>query len=155
MKGYWRKPDATAEAFDGEWYKTGDLGLINEFGELVLVDRKKNMLISGGVNVYPAEVEHAMSAIEGIVEVAIIGVESHRFGQEVVGLIYAPTITDIAELIAKARVLVGPYKAPKRIVSSGSPLPRNATNKIARTELRRLFDTLCEAQALPTVNRSS
>ncbi len=142
MQGYWRKPEATAEAFDGDWYRTGDLGRYDPKWGIFVLDRKKNMLISGGVNVYPAEVERAMSSIPGVDEVAVLGMPSRRWGDEVVAIAYAPSLDSVDGIVQRARELLGAYKAPRRIVLCPSPLPRTASAKIARTELRSLFLTL-------------
>lgn len=135
MRGYWNNADATREAFAGEWYKTGDLARLNDDGGLVIVDRKKNMLISGGVNIYPAEVERALAQIPGVVESVVFGVASERWGQEVAALVYGPSIDDTQALIDKARELLGPLKAPKRLRLSPQPLPKTSSGKIARTGL--------------------
>ncbi len=142
MKGYWRDTEATQAAFDGDWYRTGDLGRWNAAGELMIMDRKKSMLISGGVNVYPAEVERAMGTIEGVVEVAVFGLESRTWGDEVVAVAHAPNIADPALIIAAARDLLGPYKTPKQVRLSPTPLARTVSNKIARAGLAELWNAL-------------
>jgi fatty-acyl-CoA synthase len=142
MKGYWRDDEATRAAFDGDWYRTGDLGRWNDAGELLIMDRKKSMLISGGVNVYPAEVERAMAAIDGVVEVAVFGLESRTWGDEVVAVAHAPSIADPALIIVAARALLGPYKTPKQVRLSPTPLARTVSNKIARAGLAELWNAL-------------
>jgi len=143
MSGYWNKPEATREAFDGEWYRTGDLGLYGEHGDIRIVDRKKNMLISGGVNIYPAEVERALAQVPGVVETLVLGLPSERWGQEVAAIVYGPSITDGgASVLAQVRDLIGAYKAPKQLRISPQPLPRTASNKIARTGVQELFERL-------------
>src|SRR3546814_20728271 len=92
MAGYWNKPEATRAALHGDWYRTGDLARIDEDGCFTIVDRKKNMLISGGVNIYPAEVERAMAQIPGVVECVVLGLPSERWGQEVAAIVHAPTL---------------------------------------------------------------
>ena len=145
MQGYWNRPEATADAFIGEWYKTGDLATYDEHGAIVVVDRKKNMLISGGVNIYPAEVERAMASIKGIAEVVVLGIPSEKWGQEVAAVIYAPTLGDADSIMSQARALLGSYKAPKHIRLSPEPLPKTASNKIARTGLLELFERVPSA----------
>ncbi|HEY0914764.1 MAG TPA: class I adenylate-forming enzyme family protein, partial [Solimonas sp.] len=103
MQGYWNKPEATRESFDGEWYRTGDLGHYGEAGDIRIVDRKKNMLISGGVNIYPAEVERALAQIPGVVETLVLGLPSERWGQEVAAIVYGPSITDGSGVLERAR----------------------------------------------------
>jgi fatty-acyl-CoA synthase len=142
MSGYWNKPDETRAAFHGEWYKTGDLARIDEHGCFTIVDRKKNMLISGGVNIYPAEVERAIAQIPGVVECVVLGLPSARWGQEVVAIVHAPTFGDAAAVLEQTRMLLGSYKAPKQLRLSQQPLPKTASNKIARTQLVELFAQL-------------
>lgn len=142
MSGYWNKPEETRAAFHGEWYKTGDLARIDEDGCFTIVDRKKNMLISGGVNIYPAEVERAMAQIPGVLECVVLGLPSERWGQEVAAIVHAPTLGDAADVLAQARVLLGSYKTPKHLRLSALPLPKTTSNKIARTQLVKLFEQL-------------
>lgn len=142
MKGYWNNEAATREAFDGEWYRTGDLGRHDEDGALVIVDRKKNMLISGGVNIYPAEIERAFASIPGIAECVVLGLPSTQWGQEVAAIVYAPSLNETAPILEQARSLLGAVKAPKHLRLSPQPLPKTASNKIARTGLSELFASL-------------
>lgn len=142
MDGYWRNPEATAAAIIEGWYHTGDLGYIDEYDGLVVADRKKNMLISGGVNIYPAEIERAMIQIDGVVEVAVIGISSDTWGQEVAAIIYAPGMSDPASIMERAREMLGSMKAPKQIRFNNERLPRTASDKIARTGLTKLFEKL-------------
>jgi fatty-acyl-CoA synthase len=143
MQGYWRSPSANAEAFVGDgWYRTGDLGRYDPELGLFVLDRKKNMLISGGVNVYPAEVERALAHVPGVEEIAVFGMPSEAWGDEVVAVVYGPNLPDTAALSAAARDLVGVYKAPRRILRSPDPLPRTATGKVMRAGLRDLFMAL-------------
>jgi fatty-acyl-CoA synthase len=143
MQGYWRKPEANAAAFDGEgWYRTGDLGRYDPELGLFVLDRQKNMLISGGVNVYPAEVERAMAQIAGVDEVVVFGMPHETWGDEVVALVHGATLTDGQALIPQVRELLGPYKTPRRIVASPDPLPRTASAKVVRQGLQELFARL-------------
>ena len=139
MDGYWRNPEATAAAMVDGWYLTGDLGFIDAFGGLVVADRKKNMLISGGVNIYPAEIERAMMQIEGVVEVAVFGLPSAAWGQEVVALAYAPSHDQPDAILDRARAMLGSMKAPKRMALHDGPLPKTVSDKIVRTGLPELF----------------
>lgn len=147
MDFYWGKPAETEKAIVDGWYKTGDLGFLNTSGGLVVVDRKKNMLISGGVNIYPAEIELAVMQIEGVVEVAVFGLDSETWGQEVSAIVYAPSLSDVDKIREQARRLLGPMKAPKHIVLNREPLPKTVSNKIARIDLVELFERI-RAQAL-------
>src|SRR3546814_9858256 len=87
------------------------------------------MLISGGVNIYPAEVERAMAQIPGVVECVVLGLPSERWGQEVAAIVHAPTLGDVAEVLAHASTLPGSYKAPKHLRLSAQPLPKTTSNK--------------------------
>jgi fatty-acyl-CoA synthase len=143
---YWNKPELTAQAYQGGWYRTGDLGKLDEHGAVVVVDRKKNMIISGGVNVYPAEVERIMSNLAGVSEVVVIGLPSAEWGEEVVAIVHGDGTATIEDLIGGARALLGSYKAPKRIRLSPAPLPRTTSGKIERRDLAALFASLAAAE---------
>lgn len=140
MAGYWNEPELTAQAMAGGWYHSGDLGQLNEFGELLVVDRKKNMVISGGVNIYPAEVEAVLAAIPGVSEAAAFGVPSDVWGEELVAILVTTEPLDIAATTADLKAILGNYKTPKRFAVRGAPLFRTSTGKVERSALRRLFD---------------
>ena len=142
MRGYWQNDEKTAEAFDGKWYLTGDIGLINDDGSVVVVDRKKSMIISGGVNVYPAEVEKALGVKSYVNEAAVFGVPSQQWGEEVVAIVVSESALDEPSMVDTLKDELGPYKAPKRVRFTNNPLPRTATGKIDRLELPALFDKL-------------
>ncbi|WP_293863669.1 MULTISPECIES: AMP-binding protein [unclassified Sphingomonas] len=142
MIGYWRKPEATAEAFSGEWFKTGDLGRIDDRGQLIVVDRKKNMVISGGVNIYPAEIERAMSMIGGIIDVAVFGIKDAEWGEKVVAVVFLAPAAVLTDIEAEASRLLGSFKVPRSIVQSPTPLPRTATNKVSRQDLPAIYQQL-------------
>lgn len=142
MVEYWRNPEATATAMRGGWYHTGDLGYLDGHGGVVVADRKKNMVISGGVNIYPAEIERAMMTIEGILEVVVFGIPSPAWGQEVVAIVHAPAHADHATLRALTRELLGPMKCPKQLLLSPKRLPRTSSDKIARTDLLALYEEI-------------
>jgi fatty-acyl-CoA synthase len=136
--GYWMQPDATADAFRGGWFHTGDLGRADEEGFITLVDRKKDMIISGGENVYPVEVEQVLYRHPAVREAAIFGVPDERWGETVV----AAVATDAdegdqlaGELIAWCRQRLAHFKCPTRVVWTPE-LPRNATGKVLKTRLR-------------------
>lgn len=140
MIEYWRNPEATAAAMKGGWYHTGDLGSLDELGGVIVADRKKNMIISGGVNIYPAEIERAMMTIDGIVEVVVFGLNSTAWGQEVTAIVHAPGHTNHDAILTRARELLGSMKAPKRVVLSPERLPRTSSDKIARNNLAALYE---------------
>lgn len=140
MNGYWRRDDATAEVLDNGWYRSGDAGYFDEEGYLFIVDRLKDMVISGGENVYPAEVESAMSTHPAIADVAVIGVPDPKWGEAVVAVVVKAPGSDPQpeELIAHARSSLAGFKVPRRI-EFAEMLPRNPTGKILKRELRNMY----------------
>ncbi|MCF7550756.1 long-chain fatty acid--CoA ligase [Pseudonocardia sp. WMMC193] len=140
--GYWMKPEATAEAFRGGWFHTGDLGRMDEQGYITLVDRKKDMIISGGENVYPIEVEQVLFRHAGVLDAAVVGGPDEKWGERVVAVVVPdpgagePPSAD--ELIAWCRERLAHFKCPRE-VHIVAELPRNATGKLLKTELRKRF----------------
>jgi acyl-CoA synthetase (AMP-forming)/AMP-acid ligase II len=138
MAGYWGKPELTAEAFSPDgWLRSGDAGFIDEDGYLYIRDRVKDMVITGGENVYPAEVERVAAAHPAVAEVAVIGVPDERWGESVKAVLVpkAGLTIDAAECIAFCRQYLAGYKCPQS-VDVVAALPRNATGKILKRELR-------------------
>ena len=137
MSGYWRRPEATAEAIVDGWLHTGDLGRITEDGIVHLLDRAKDMIISGGSNVYAVEVEDVLAAHGAVAEVAVVGVPDDLWGEVVVAVVVpaAAGALDIAALGAHARAPLAGYKIPRRYVVVDG-LPRNAYGKVLKRELR-------------------
>jgi long-chain acyl-CoA synthetase len=137
MKGYWRKPDATAAAIPDGWFRTGDLARIDEDGYFFIVDRKKELIIRGGYNVYPREIEEALHEHPAVAEVAVVGIPHDSLGEEVgaaVALKPGATATpDELKAFAKARVAA--YKYP-RYVWLVDQLPKGPTGKILRREVK-------------------
>ena len=136
--GYWRRPDATADAFTADgWFRTGDLGRLDDEGFLTLVDRKKDMVISGGENVYSAEVEDVLFAHPAVAEAAIIGIPDERWGEAVCAIVaLRPNASASAdELITHCRSRLAKYKTPKTVVFVNA-LPRNAAGKVLKRQLR-------------------
>jgi acyl-CoA synthetase (AMP-forming)/AMP-acid ligase II len=141
MSGYWRRPDATAEALRGGWLHTGDLGRMTEDGVLYLLDRTKDMIISGGSNVYAVEVEQVLSAHPAVGDVAVIGVPDDVWGETVVAVV-VPTAggdLDAAALEQHCRASLAGYKIPRRWVAVET-LPRNAYGKVVKRDLRALLN---------------
>lgn len=140
MREYWNNPAATRTAFRDGWYQSGDLGVRDASGQFRIVGRKKEMIISGGENVYPAEVVNALIAHPRVAEAAVFGVPSERWGEEVQAVVYplgGDAVGLTAEgLIAHCRGLVGGYKVPKTIYISAEPLPKSGPGKIATATLR-------------------
>jgi long-chain acyl-CoA synthetase len=136
--GYWNKPQETADSLDADgWFRTGDAGYVDEDGYLFIHDRVKDMIISGGENVYPAEVENVLMSCPDVADVAVIGIPSERWGETVRALVVrAPgTDPDPDEIIAFARDRLAHYKCPTS-VGFTDQLPRNASGKILKRELR-------------------
>jgi fatty-acyl-CoA synthase len=140
MKGYWNKPEATAAAIRDGWFYTGDAGYFDADGFLYIHDRVKDMIVSGGENVYPAEVENAVFAHPAVADVAVIGVPDEKWGEAVKAIVVLkPGISaSAADLIAFARTRIAAYKAPKS-VDFAAALPRNPSGKILRRELREPY----------------
>ncbi len=142
MQGYWNRPEDTAAVLSADgWLKTGDVGYVDEEGYVFIVDRKKDMVISGGENIYCAEVERAMGEIAGITECAAFGIADERLGELLVAVVVANGLTveaicgDVGEKLAR-------YKAPGRVAFSPDPLPRNAVGKVDKIKLKALWPTL-------------
>jgi acyl-CoA synthetase (AMP-forming)/AMP-acid ligase II len=136
--GYWMLPEATAEAFRGGWFHSGDLGKVDEDGFITLVDRKKDMIISGGENVYPVEVEQVLVRHPAVREVAVFGVPDDRWGETVVAAVACDADVTAEELIGFSRERLAHFKCPTRIEVLDE-LPRNATGKVLKRELRATF----------------
>lgn len=141
--GYWQKPEATSESFRGEWFSTGDVGFIDEDSYLFLVSRIKEIIITGGYNVYPSEVEAALEQMPGIREAAVIGIPHPDFGEGVVAVVVTDGQQDEAATIRYLKGRLANYKVPKRVLSRDR-LPRNAIGKIVKAEIKtevgNLFD---------------
>jgi long-chain acyl-CoA synthetase len=141
MVGYWHQPEATAEVLleDG-WLRTGDIGHMDADGYVFLLDRAKDVIISGGENIYPAEVENAIFGHPDVADVAVIGVPSDRWGEEVMALVVPRpgTAPDLDSIARWARARVAGFKVPKRM-ELVAELPRNAGNKILRRLLREPY----------------
>lgn len=140
MSGYWSNGPATVEALRDGWYHTGDIGYLDHQGYLFLVDRKKDMIITGGENVYCREVENAIEQHPDVHEVAVIGVPDEKWGESVraiVALRPSASLTE-AELIAFSRERIAHYKAPKSVIFVDE-LPRLQTGKVSKVELRERF----------------
>jgi acyl-CoA synthetase (AMP-forming)/AMP-acid ligase II len=140
MAGYWRNPDATAESFRDGWFRTGDAGYQDEAGFLFIRDRVKDMIISGGENVYPVEVERVLAQHPSLADVCVIGVPDPIYGEAVKAVVVASAgaVVDEPELIAYCREHLAAYKCPKS-VDVIHELPRTATGKVLKRELRQQY----------------
>jgi long-chain acyl-CoA synthetase len=137
MKGYWNKPEATAESIRDGWFRTGDMAKVDEDGYYFIVDRKKDLIIRGGYNVYPREIEEVLHEHPAVAEVAVIGIPHDSLGEEVgaaVALKPGASATP-EELQAFAKDRVAAYKYPRRVWLVDA-LPKGPTAKILRREVR-------------------
>jgi acyl-CoA synthetase (AMP-forming)/AMP-acid ligase II len=140
MAGYWRRPEATEEVMRGGWFHTGDAGMIDERGFIFIKDRIKDVIVSGGENVYPAEIEAVLAAHPEVRDVAVIGVPDGRWGEAVKAVVVlgeGSLLTDDA-LIAWTRDKLAGYKRP-RSVDFAEGLPRNPSGKLLKRELRKAY----------------
>jgi fatty-acyl-CoA synthase len=141
MRRYWNRPDATADAFTGDgWFRSGDVGVPDEDGFVTIVDRLKDMIISGGENIYPAEVEAAILDLPGVLGCAVFGVPDEKWGEvgrAAVTLADGATLTE-DELFAFLGERLARYKIPKSLLVLDE-IPRNATGKIRKDKLREQY----------------
>jgi acyl-CoA synthetase (AMP-forming)/AMP-acid ligase II len=135
MSHYWNKPEATAKAFRNGWLHTGDVGRMDEDGFFYILDRKNDMLISGGFNVYPREVEDVLQAFDGVVEAAVIGLPDEKWGDRLHAVIAAREGVDGEAVLAHARSSLAAFKCP-RTIEIWPDLPKSAANKILRRTVR-------------------
>jgi len=138
MLGYLDDPAATAEAIDADgWLHTGDVGKVDEAGNLMITDRLKDMYISGGFNVYPAEIEQALARMDGVADVAVVGIPDERMGEIGKAFVVPRPGSELteADVIAFARERLANYKAPRQVAFTDL-LPRNASGKVLKNDLR-------------------
>ncbi|MGV9867356.1 class I adenylate-forming enzyme family protein [Rhodococcus koreensis] len=139
MPGYWRNEDATKATLIDGWLHTGDLGKLDENGYLTYVDRLKDMIISGGLNISPAEIESVINQIPEVEEVAVISVPDAKFGETPAALVKAaPGLTE-ADVVEFCNRRLADFKVPRYVVLLDEPLPRMASGKIAKRELRDTY----------------
>jgi acyl-CoA synthetase (AMP-forming)/AMP-acid ligase II len=135
LMGYWRNPEATQDAFVDGWFRSGDVGRWDEGGYLYIVDRKKDMILTGGENVYPREVEEVLYEHPAVVEAAVVGAPDPTWGEKVVAVVCLRSEVSGEELIAFCRERIASYKKPKHVVVVDA-LPKNASGKVLKRELR-------------------
>ncbi|MFE2181265.1 hypothetical protein [Streptomyces sp. NPDC059455] len=145
MLGYWRDPERTAEAFRGGWFHSGDLGVLDEEGCLTIVDRKKDMVNSGGENVSGREVEEAVHAHPAVAEVAVFGVPHPYWIEAVTAVVVAKPGHEVTaeELLTHCRARLAGFKVPK-FVRLTEALPKNPSGKILKRELREVYRDMAE-----------
>ena len=139
MKGYWNKPEQTAEVLVDGWYRSGDMGYMDDEGFVFLVDRAKDMIVSGGENVYCSEVEEALYKHPAVLEAAVFGVPDEAWGEAVHAVVVPREEVTSEELIAFCRTRIAGYKLPKAITLSDEELPKSGPGKILKRELREPF----------------
>jgi acyl-CoA synthetase (AMP-forming)/AMP-acid ligase II len=140
MKGYWNDPEATAEAIRDGWLYSGDMASWTDDQLLRVADRKKSMFISGGLNVYPAEVERVVDSFAGVAESVALGLPHERWG-EACAVVVRPAGDDLDEgaLIAHCRTHLSDYKVPRTVIVTDAPLPRGMSGKILRNEVGKVY----------------
>jgi len=139
MLGYWKKPEQTAEVLKDGWYRTGDLGRMDEEGYLFLVDRARDMIVSGGENVYCSEVEEILYKHAAVLEAAVFGVPDEKWGEAVHAVVVRREPVSVDELLEFCREFIAGYKLPKDITFSEQELPKSGPGKILKRELRAPF----------------
>ena len=141
MLGYWNKPEQTAAALKDGWVYTGDAGRMDEDGFLYIADRVKDMIVTGGENVFSAEVENAISAHEDVSDVAVIGIPSDEWGESVhaIVILHEPATATGDDIIQHCKDLIAGYKCPKSVEFQTGPFPLSGANKVLKTELRKPY----------------
>ena len=141
FSGYWRRPELAASEFTADgFFRTGDVGMFDTDGYLHIVGRSKDLIISGGLNVYPKEIEQVLDGLDGVLESAVVGIPDADFGEAVVAVVVARegARLDPAAVRAQARMQLAGFKVPKQ-VHVASALPRNAMGKVEKAALRRTY----------------
>lgn len=141
MIGYWNKPEETARALQDGWVFTGDAGYLDEDGYLFIVDRVKDMVVTGGENVFTTEVENAVISHEAVQDVAVIGIPHEEWGEAVHAIVILQPDATVSEedLIAHCREQIAGYKLPKSVSFREQPMPLSGAGKVLKTELRKPF----------------
>ena len=140
IKEYWRRPEETAKTIIDGWLYSGDVGYLDEEGFLYLVDRRKDMYISGGENVYPAEVEDVVMGMEQVADVGVIGIPDEKWGEVGLAIVVKAPEAELTEdeVINYCRDKLAGYKRPRK-VAFVEELPRTLTGKILKKDLRKMF----------------
>lgn len=139
MKEYWRNPEATAQAIRDGWLYSGDIGTLDERGLLTFVDRLKDLIISGGLNISAAEVERVVCEFDGVVEALVIAAPDAKFGETPMVVYHGPAEVDVEALIAHCNQNLSNYKVPRYVAYSAEPLPRLATGKLSKPAVRQAY----------------
>jgi long-chain acyl-CoA synthetase len=141
MKGYWNKPDETAAVLEDGWYYSGDGAIMDDEGFVYIIDRLKDMIISGGENVYSAEVENAVSLLAGVGEVAVIGIPDERWGERVHAIVVPKAGANLTaeQVMEHCHEQIAGYKCPKSVEFRDTPLPLSGAGKVLKRELREPY----------------
>lgn len=142
--GYWNDPESTAVALRDGWLRSGDLGSADEQGRVRFVDRLKDLIISGGINISPVELEGAIGGIDGVVEVAVIAAGDERFGETPAAIVTVNGDVDEAAVVAHCEKVLADYKVPRYVVITREPLPRLPSGKIAKVAIRREYEDIAQ-----------
>jgi len=156
MRGYFNRPDETAQALNNGWLRTGDVGQFDEDGYLYIVDRKKDMVLSGGYNIYCKEVEACIGEIPEVSDAAVIGVPDSMFGESVAAFLELRPGSEIdaQRVVDHCRNRMASYKKPK-YVHVVNFLPRNSMGKVLKTQLRELAAVIFSAEPTPPSNNAN
>jgi len=138
-KGYWNKPDETAAALRDGWYHTGDLGYLDDESRLYLVDRLKDMVVTGGENVYTVEVENVLYSHPQVAEAAVFGIPDAHWGESLYAVVVPREKVSAEELIEFCRDRIAGFKIPKHIDVTTEPLPKSGAGKVLKRQLREPF----------------
>jgi fatty-acyl-CoA synthase len=147
MPGYWRNEKATAETIVDGWVHTGDIGMLDEKGYLTYVDRKKDLIISGGLNISPMEIELVLQDLPGVTEVAVISVADEKFGETPAALIHATRPMAASEVVTWCNARLADYKVPRYVHFVDEDLPRMASGKIVKRQLTTTYADLPQRQS--------
>ena len=139
MRGYWRAPEATAAVLKDDWLHTGDLGMLDERGNLSFIDRLKDVIKSGGYQISATELEAIINEIPAVESVAVIAVPDERFGETPMAIVYGQGSVTIADVLEHCGNSIARYKIPRYVVIEDAPLPRLATGKVAKAEIRNKY----------------
>jgi long-chain acyl-CoA synthetase len=145
MKGYWNRPEETAKVMDGDWFKTGDIAILDEDGFVKIVDRKKEMILVSGFNVYPNEVENAIALHPKVLEVGVIGLPDPKSNEKVVAYI-VPKDKSVTseEIIAHSKESLTNYKVPREVYFA-EELPKSNVGKILRRKIKEMHEKTISA----------
>lgn len=141
MQGFWNDPKGTAERIVNGWVKTGDIGMLDKNGYLYMLDRADDMIISGGYNIYPAELENVISDHPGVIEAAVFGVPDEKWGETPMAIVVTDGKTKVSEeeIVARCADVLGSYKKPHVVKITQEPLPKSPVGKVKRKDLREPF----------------